>query len=407
MLHGYGPEGTEQVDPADIASLPFGQLLKFMMGEPTDYDVGALLADADWILFAQQDLSLAKAPNSDAVKLFLNHSLSAAYDARLVVMAFNAPYYLDTTEISKLSLYFGAYSKVEPFIESVVRVLFGELVPQGASPVDVPGINYDLQRQLAPDPGQRIPLDQLEPEAGASPQPPITVRLRAGPIVDRNGHRVRDGTPVTFFAEYTGGAYAPPVSATTTGGVAEATLTLTDAGQVRFRVESGEARQSEIVTLVVQPLPTATVTPSRTPAPSPTLPPSSVPTSTPQPTSTPAPTETALPAATSTGRPVAGVDLLLAAATTLLVAAVGCLLLGERRLQPVIVVRWVLLAIIGGMLGYILYAARLIRPESWGIPPDAGWATRAVMMGVVAVCALLPLVAMMRRTDSQNRGHRP
>ena len=407
MLRAYGPEGTEQVDPADIASLPFGQLHKFLMGEQAEFDVGALLADADWILFAQQDLSLAKGPNSDTVKVFLNHSLSASYDARLVVMAFNAPYYLDTTEISKLSLYLGAYSKVDPFVEAVVRVLFGELVPQGASPVDVAGINYDLQRQLAPDPDQSIPLDLLEPVAGALPQPPVSARLRAGPIVDRNGHRVRDETPVTFFAEYTGSAYAPPVSATTGGGVAEATLTLTDAGQVRFRVESGEARQSEIATLAIQPLPTATVTPSRTPAPSPTLPPPSAPTPTSQPTSTPAPTETALPAVTDTGRPAGGVDLLLAAATTLLVAALGYVLLGGRRKQPVNVVRWISMAIIGGMLGYILYALRVIRPESWGVLPDIDWVTRAAMMGVVAVCALLPLVVMMRTADSQNRGHRP
>ncbi len=83
------------------------------------------------------------------------------------------------------------------------------------------------------------------------------------------------------------------------------------------------------------------------------------------------------------------------------------LLLGERRKQPANVVRWVLMAIIGGMLGYILYALRVIRPESWGILPDMGWVTRAAMMGVVAVCALLPLVVMMSTTDSQNRGRRP
>jgi beta-N-acetylhexosaminidase len=407
ILRAYGPEGTEQVDPADIASLPFGQLRKFLTGEQVEYDVGALLEDADWILFAQQDLSLVKGPNSDTVKLFLNHSLSASYDARLVVMAFNAPYYLDTTEISKLSLYLGGYSKVDPFVEAVVRVLFGELVPQGASPVDIVGINYDLQHQLAPDPDQIIPLGQLDPATGAGLQPPVSARLRAGPIVDRNGHRVRDETPVTFFAEYTGGAYAPPVSATTGGGVAEATLMLTAAGRVRCRAESGEARQSESVTFTIQSLPTATTPPSRTPAPSPTVLPASVPVSTPRPTSTPAPTETASPAATDTGRPAAGADLLLAAGTTVLMAAIGCLLLGERRKQPAIVVRWVLMAIIGGMLGYILYALRVIRPESWGILPEVGWVTRAAMMGVVAVCALLPLAVMMRTTDPQNRGPLP
>ena len=81
--------------------------------------------------------------------------------------------------------------------------------------------------------------------------------------------------------------------------------------------------------------------------------------------------------------------------------------MGERRKQAVIVVRWILLAIIGGMLGYILHALRVIRPESWGLFPDVDWVTRAAMMGVVAVCALLPFVVMIRRTDSQNRGRRP
>jgi beta-N-acetylhexosaminidase len=405
ILRAYGPEGTEQVDPADVTSLPFGQLRRFLMGEQVEVDVGALLADADWTLFAQQDLNMADGPNSDTVKLFLNHSLSASYGAKLVVMAFNAPYYLDTTEISKLSLYLGAYSKVDPFVEAVVRVLFGELEPQGASPVDVEGINYDLQYQLAPDPGQVIPLGQLEPEAGSVLQPPVSVRLQAGPIVDRNGHPVRDETTVTFFAEYTGSAYAPPVSATTGGGVAEATLILTDAGQVRFRAESGEARQSEIVALAIQPLPTATVTPSRTPSPSPTVLAASTAIPTPQPTSTPAPTETAPPVATGTEHPASGFDLLLAAGITLLVAAIGCLLLGERRKQPAILVRWILLAIIGGMAGYILYALRVIRPESWGILPDAGWVTRVAMMVVVAVCSLLPLAVMMRTAGSQRRGH--
>ncbi len=406
ILRTYGPEGTEQVDPADITSLPFGQLRRFLAGEQVETDVGALLEDADWILFAQQDLNLAKGSNSDTVKLFLNHSLSAAYDARLVVMAFNAPYYLDTTEISKLSLYLGAYSKADPFVDTVVRVLFGELVPGGASPVDVAGVNYDLQRQLAPDPDQTIPLDLLEPERGASLQPPVSARLRAGPIVDRNGHRVRDGTMVTLFVEYTGGAYAPPLSVATDGGIAEGTVILTDAGQVRCRAESGEARDSGIVTLSIQSLPTPTATASRTPSPSPTVRPTRAATSTPQPISTPALAATAPPSAAVTDQPPAGIDLLLAAGATLAVAALGCLLLGERRKQPVIMVRWVLLAIIGGMLGYILYALRLVRPESWGILPDAGWAASAGMVAVVAVCALLPLVVMMRKS-LRNRGGRP
>ena len=125
-----------------------------------------------------------------------------------------------------------------------------------------------------------------------------------------------------------------------------------------------------------------------------------------EPVFTPALAATAPPSTAATDQHPSGIDLLLAAGATLAVAALGCLVLGERRKQPVIMVRWVLLAIIGGMLGYILYALRLVRPESWGILPDAGWAASAAMVTVVAVCALLPLVVMMRKS-LRNRGGRP
>jgi beta-N-acetylhexosaminidase len=402
ILRAYGPAGTEQIDPADITSLPFGQLKKFLDDEEAEYDVGALLQEADWILFAQQDLDPVKGPNSDAVKLFLNHSLSASYDARLVVLAFNAPYYLDTTEISKLSLYLGAYSKVDPFVEAAVRALFGELVPQGAPPVDVVGINYDLTRQLAPDPDQTIPLSQLAPAGDVAPLPPVSVRLRAGPIRDHNGNLVPDGTQVTFYAEYSSGVYAPPISAETAGGLAEATLTLGETGPVRFRAESGEAHRSQTVDLNISSPPTETPVPSLTPSITPTHAPT--PTSTVSPTPTPSPTPTGempMPVVGSV-RPVDGTDLLLAAGATLLVAAGGCLLLGKRRRRRTLV-RWILLATIGGMAAYILYARELIQPDTWGILPEGAWVARAALIGVVAVGAVLPLAAMaVRTTDGQS-----
>jgi beta-N-acetylhexosaminidase len=402
IVRAYGPEGTGQIDPQDITSLPFGQLKKFLAGEEVQYDVGALLEAADWIFFAQQDLNPVKGPNSDAVKLFLNHSLSASYEARLVVLAFNAPYYLDTTEISKLDLYLGAYSKVEPFVESTVRALFGELAAQGAPPVDVAGINYDLQRQLAPDLDQTIPLQQLEPAGGASLQPPVRVRLQAGPILDGNGHRVRDGTPVTFYAEYVGGGYIPPVLATTNDAQAEAILTLDEAGQVRFRAESGQARQSQVVSLAIQLLPTATAMPTRAPTATATDLPTAVPSPSPVPSPAPTPTSETPPAGTAAPQRPDGSDLGLAMGAALLVAAGGCLVLGERRKQRAVVVRWVLLAIIGGMFGYVLYALGVIRPETWGVLPPVSWISRVVVIGVTAVGALLPLVVVMGTADMRS-----
>jgi beta-N-acetylhexosaminidase len=399
ILRAYGPEGTDQIDPEDLTSLPFGQLKKFLAGEEVQVDVGSLLGEADWILFAQQDLNPIKGPNSDTVELFLNHGSRAAYEATLAVLAFNAPYYLDTTEISKLGLYLGAYSKEGPFIEAAVRTLFGELTPQGAPPVDVVGINYELARRISPAPDQIIPLTRIEPAIGTTFVPPVEVRLQAGPITDHNGHTVPDGTLVTFLADYDNGNYAPPQSAETVAGLAETTLTLEEAGQARLRVESGEARQSETIEITIYMPPTATPTPSLIPSPLPT----EAPTRRPAPSPTPAPTSTPepQPAVSVPPPPASGLDLTLAVGTTLAIAALGCLLLGQRRRQRQVLVRWILLAIAGGMASYSLYAWPVLRLEAWGIPLDAPWMARGVMVGIVAIGALLPLGIVVRRGSRQ------
>lgn len=396
ILRIYGPEGADQVDAGDLTSLPFGQLKLFLSGDETQYDVSALLAGADWVILATQDLNPVKGPNSDAVEIFLNDTRSAAYDARFVVLAFNAPYYLDTTEISKLSLYLAAYSKVDASVEAAVRALFGELTPRGAPPVDVVGVNYDLQRQLGPDPNQVIPLVQLAPALDALLLPPLSVRLRAGPVLDRNGHMVADGTQVTFYAEYEEGVYAPPQSAQTIDGVAETAITLNFAGQVRFRAESDEAARSQTIALEVHLLPTETPspTPSATAGP-PTAAPTATASATPSPSPTPA--AEAGPPVSGPTRPVDGADLLLAAAATVFVALAGAAALGRRRRRRATVVRWLSLAVVGGMAGYILYTLQIIRPESWGFLPEAAWVARAAGAIVAAVGALLPLVAVLRR----------
>jgi beta-N-acetylhexosaminidase len=401
ILRFYGPEGTGQVDEKDIASLPFGQLKAYLSDQEVQYDVGTLLQEADWILFAQQDLNLTNAPNSDVVKLFLNHSLSATYGAKLVVLAFNAPYYLDTTEISKLSLYLGAYSKVEPFLEAAVRALFGELAPQGAPPVDVEGISYDLQHQLSPAPGPTIPLALVEPGTDVPLYPSVNARFQAGPILDRNGNVVPDGTEVTFYAQYDAGTYAPPSTATTTSGLTEATLTLSAAGRVHVRAESEEAYTAQSAALTIQPLPTDAPIPTRTPIATPTKLPTRLPTTSPTVAPSATPTGTSPLSAPSPTKPADGISLLLAAGTTLLVAWVGYVLLAERRRRHSVVIRWLSLAVIGGMLGYILYALAAMRPETWAILPETEWVARAVVMAMTGIGALVFLVLMMRTTDAQ------
>jgi beta-N-acetylhexosaminidase len=409
ILRIYGPQGTGQVDAADMTSLPFGQLKTFLAGGEVLYDVGTLLREADWVIFCPQDLNPVKGPNSDAVELFLNQGLSASYDAKLVVLAFNAPYYLDTTEISKLSLYVAAYSKVEPSIEAAVRALFGELTPHGASPVDVVGINYDLQHQLAPDPAQTIPLAQIAPSPDALLLPPVSVHLQAGPILDRNGHPVPDGTQVTFYAEYEdaalrSGIYTPPQSATTERGVAEAALTLSAAGLVRFRAESGEALHSESLGLTVQPLPTGV--PTATPTATATRQPPATPSASPSLTPSPTPTSTPSPPSTGSTRPVDGIDLLLAAGATFLVSAVTYPLSGRKKLHRARFVRGALLAVVGGMAAYILFALQVVRPESWGGLPEPPWVGKTAVAVMVVVGALLPLL-VLAVAEARGRGRKP
>jgi beta-N-acetylhexosaminidase len=382
ILSEYGPEGTEQIQPEDITSLPFGQLKKLLQGEQTESDVQALLEEADWIVFAQQDLNPVKGPNSDTVKLYLNHSLSASHTARLVVLAFNAPYYLDTTEISKLSLYLAAYSKVEPFVNATIRVLFREIVPRGSSPVDVEAINYALQRVLEPDPEQSIPVTLLDTVAGNRLEAPASVRLQAGPIVDSNGHNVRDGRRVDFYAEYAGGVYVPPTSGTTLDGLAE----------VAFRAESSEARLSQFVWVDIEPQPTAIPTASPRPVPTATTPPPDTPTPSLEPSPSPSPSLPAAMTATDDARPVDGLDLALALVATFLLCAAGSWTLGQRRKQRAYAMRWILLAVCGGMAAYLLYALKLLRPDAWGLLPAGILGSRVAMLLVVAAGALLPWV---------------
>ena len=105
-------------------------------------------------------------PGSAALRDFLAQRSDSLRDKRLVALSFSAPYYLDTTEISKLTAYFGVYGHTAPFLEAAVRALFREFTPTGAPPVSVSGINYDLIRQLEPAGGQIIELGAVRGDHG-------------------------------------------------------------------------------------------------------------------------------------------------------------------------------------------------------------------------------------------------
>lgn len=286
ILRLYGPQATGQVIAERIRSLTYDDLQRFLDGQAEqDVTVGAAIASARWIIFAQLNLSPEEYPASSALRALLAKRADSLRDKRLVVLAFNAPYYLDTTEISKLTAYFGVYSRTQPFIEAVVRALFREFTPAGALPVSVSGVNYELIRQLEPAPGQIIALDAIGSSEAVtrSIQVGSQIELETGIILDRNGHPVPDGTPVEFYLLYPAEslALAPKVE-TTVRGRARIMVALDRPGELWITAQAGEARDSTRIELrvggdapgsilIVEPTPTPLPTPTLTPTPEPTL----------------------------------------------------------------------------------------------------------------------------------------
>jgi beta-N-acetylhexosaminidase len=323
ILALYGPEGTGQILPEQLTSITFADLMQVLVDEPQvspavtpvvaefpapttapespeevviepDADsvdknarIETAIAQANWLIFAMLDVTPLR-PNSEALRIFLNQRSEQLAGKQVVVFALNAPYFLDTTEISKLALYLGASSKTEPFLENAVRGLFRTLTPTGAPSVSVPGTRFkSLEERLLPNPAQVIPLRLLngdatfianDQEMSERSTPPVvsagqSIRIDAGPIMDANGHFAPDGVVVNFDLQFEGADLAlavPP--ALTQGGAASRDVRLERGGVLRVSARAGEATSGEPLMLtVIEPQPTATplVEPTPTPEPPP------------------------------------------------------------------------------------------------------------------------------------------
>ncbi len=374
ILRLYGPDATGQVDPDHISSYTFAELHAFLQyGSP---DLAATLRDADWIVFAMLDYAPDQQPSSMALKEFLREWTIGQATQNIIVMAYEAPYYLDTTEVSKLTAYYGLYGKEQPFVDASARVLFQEYAPAGESPVTVDGVGYDLGKQLLPDPAQVISVlwVDLPPEVEGTPEPVKLevgdpLRIRTSVIRDRNGNPVPDGTPVAFHYVYVDEGLGGQVEAMTVDGIAETALTLEHAGILEIRATSDPAQSSlplqvinqgettEILTPTPTPTPTATPTPTPTSTSTPTATLTSTPTSTPSPT--PFPAETPPP------RPMPRLqwsDLLWAVVGMVAAGGVVMVVGGGLRVTARIVTplsRAALLSGALGLAGYIYYGLGL------------------------------------------------
>jgi beta-N-acetylhexosaminidase len=371
----YGPQASGRVDPDRIHTYTFTDLRRFLTSPASYPELAARLEtdleNADWLLFGMLDVDTDNQVQSDAFKLFLSLRDDALQGKNVVGLAFNAPYYLDTTEVSKLSAYYGIYSKLPAFVDVSVNLIFQEFPPLGSSPVTVEGINYNLFVQMEPDPDQVVhvrPVGLPDNSIQGTPQPLEVkkgdkLQLATSVILDRNGNPVPDGTPIEFQFFYPEEKLETRQVGFTEDGVASTEFVLDRAGSLEISVLGSQAKlraevpEEEMVEFQTVVPPTATPTPTETPTATPTA--TATPTTTPTWTATPSPTATATPtptAAPPSVKRVTGTALSFAFLETIGLSLVVLLISLSQGVDIGDATRWGLLCIIGGLLGYNLYA---------------------------------------------------
>jgi beta-N-acetylhexosaminidase len=397
LVRVYGPEGTGQITPEKVHSVGFGQIGEWMAGTLAEADaevVERLIQEAQWVIIAVSDYNPGEFPAARAAKDLLEERDYYLSEKKVVAIAYDAPYHLDSADVSSLTAYFSVYGKCGPSLEASLRPLFDlDFVAAGASPVDVPAVGYELASALEPAPEQIIVLEQLSPEqsdplfVGGDP---LTVRTSV--IVDRNGHPVPDGTQVEFRGSYREGDVflEPQVVTDTIRGIAGASFWLdvpAPAGWMQVSAQSGEATSESLpveVALPVTPFPTFTPTATSTASPTPT--------STPVPATPtrviPTPTPSPVPPAETTSRPVDWVDFFLAATGLVVGNAAGTQMRRRRRKGWEREVQLMLYGAAMALTGYILYGVGLLNPAS-----VVGWqgaGTRAFLLLLTVGLSFVP-----------------
>ncbi len=428
ILSLYGPQASGQVQPEQIVSYSFSQLADYLAAgsqpivlptpttiitpspspEEEDPDLngateasltpeptptippGYLVQEsfregADWIVFAMVDEN-----NLDPVHEFLAQRQDLFRNSRLIAVSFNAPYFLDSTEISKLTAYYGIYSKVDAFINAAARALFMELPLTGRAPVNIEGVNYQISNQTSPDPDQVIEL-YIADEAGNTQSPasnaPLetavgdTLHLQTGTITDQNGNPVPDGTGVQFIqVDRIQGTVNIIAEVPTSNGIARLDYVLearTGPGKFRITAVSGDAISSQEIDISIEgQAQVAVITPTSTPSPTAT----STLTATPTNTATPSPSPTATPVPPPPEPEEPGIIIALSDFTTLIALVVGLIVvmvsgyfLSLRADAKVTQqVSWVLWGVIGALVTYNYVAlglpgtAVLVNFGAWG-----------------------------------------
>jgi beta-N-acetylhexosaminidase len=372
----YGPQSGNQTSSFRLSSYSFDDAANYLAGKSPPY-LQDDLSSAGWVIFS---LTGSGRNQQQIISNFLSGQQDLLRPKHVILFAFGAPYYLDATDISRLTAYYALYSQEPPFVEVAARLLFQELTPTGASPVSIPGLGYELSSITAPDPNQLIslvldlpasPVSTNEPIPAATPVPLYkigdTIAIRTGAIKDHNGEPVPDGTVVQFSMNLTGegGGILQQANAVTTKGVARVSFGLDKPGLLQIRATSDPALRSEVLQLDVssggQPAAVTVIIPQLTPE------------VVPQTTGTPTTAQDEFVTPKGTPRFIAWLLIIL----VLLAGAVLVYFAGIRVESMRWGIRWGLCALAGGLLSYNYMAL--------GLPGSANFTTSNGIGGIVLI----------------------
>lgn len=256
----YGQSGSAQIFTSRLSSYSLKDVELMLNGE-SDTNIEASLDGATWVVVSLADVMDGQIP---LLRRFFSERPNLIRNKNVILFSFTAPYYLDATDISKLTAYYALYGRQPVFVDVAARLLFQQISVQGASPVSIPAVGYDLITATSPDELQVIPLALDRAESTLTPavetltaeptESPLfrigdTISVRAGPILDHNNHIVPDGTIALFTMSTRDdtGSILQQVEAATLGGVARAEFVIDKPGQVEIGVVSEPAVVSELL----------------------------------------------------------------------------------------------------------------------------------------------------------------
>ncbi|PKN90183.1 MAG: hypothetical protein CVU45_03875, partial [Chloroflexi bacterium HGW-Chloroflexi-7] len=210
----YGPDAGEQVESYKLTAYTFDELKKVLDNDNPPEFMKNDLQTASWLVISFTDFKKSSIA-STIFHRFFSEQPDMLRNKKVIGFAFNAPYYLDATDISKFTAYYAVYSKIPVYVDVAARILFQEIVPSGKLPVSLTSIGYDLLIATTPNPDQIIPLMVEKPVEGLgstetpvnSTEAPLTYKvgdsipLQTGVIIDHNGNPVPDGTVVRFLID--------------------------------------------------------------------------------------------------------------------------------------------------------------------------------------------------------------